>query len=172
MNNWGLKTNSSIPIDNSDNEQPFKNIAKPLLVTRKDSKGLVIWGSRWGGCPSPPDPLNQTIKSVDGFIFFRLSYFDKPSPHPPAFQEKKVTGVFITPSLLNPPFPPHSSAKDRIINHDCNTSCDMWTDPVWFFTRWNFRFVFHLWLRAVCLIFSTLCSSTNEASIPPFSALN
>ena len=138
-------------------------------------KGPRHMGEQVGRLPPPllRDLLNQTIKSVDRFIFFRLSYFDKPSPPPPpAFQEKKVTGVIITSSLLNPPSPPPSSVKDRIINHDCNTSCDMWTDPVWFFTCWNFRFVFHLWLQAVCLIFSTLCSRTNEALITPFSVLN
>lgn len=137
-------------------------------------KGPRDMGEQVGRLPRPPgDLLNHTIKSVDGFIFFRLSYFFiSHRPPPPAFQKKKVTGVFITPSLLNPPSPSPSSIKDRIINHDCNTSCDIWTDPVWFFTCWNLSFVFHLWLWAVCLIFSTLCSRTNQALTTPFSVLN
>ena len=85
-------------------------------------------------------------------------------PPPLFFQEKKV----LKPSLLNPPSPPPSSLKDRLYQSITTASLHVACGLIQYglFTCWKFRFVFHLWLQAVYLSFSTLCSNTVE---PPVS---
>ena len=87
---------------------------------------------------------------------------------PPLFSGKEC---FYLPPLLSLPSAPPSFLHDGL-NQLITKQNFMLTDPVWLFTWWKLTFVFNLWLRAACLSFSTLCSTSYKELIPPFPILN
>ena len=71
----------------------------------------------------------QTLLNNLNNLQSRLSQL-RPRPSPPLFfQEKVIKPLFFKPSLSSSLI---LKEQTVLINYYCNTSCGMWTDPVWF----------------------------------------